>query len=71
MTFVNDTLSKTSSGSVYIQEDLHEEEVIDDASKDELEISKQTIAAIVAVISLFAIAILLSQNGPQMPFEEE
>ena len=71
MTYVNDTLSKTSNGSVYIQEDLHEEEVIDDASKDELEISKQTIAAIVAVISLFAIAILLSQNGSQMPFEEE
>tara|TARA_B000000557_G_scaffold247852_1_gene232023 strand:- start:805 stop:1431 length:627 start_codon:yes stop_codon:yes gene_type:complete len=71
LTYVNDTLSKTSYGSVYIQEDLHEKEVIDDASKDELEISKQTIAAIVAVISLFAIAILLSQNGPQMPFEEE
>ena len=71
LTYVNDTLSKTSYGSVYIQEDLHGEEVIDDASKDELEISKQTIAAIVAVISLFAIAIILSQNGPENPFEEE
>ena len=71
LTYVNDSLEKTSNGSVYIQEDLHEEEVNDDASKDELEISKQTIAAIVAVISLFAIAILLSQNEPQKPFEEE
>ena len=71
LTYVNDTLSKTSTGTVYIQEDLHGEEVIDDASKEELEISKQTIAAIVAVISLFAIAIILSQNGPENPFEEE
>ena len=70
LTYVNDTLSKTSSGSVYIQEDLHDQEVIEDASK-ELEISKQTIAAIVAVISLFGIAIILSQNGPKKPFEEE
>jgi len=71
MTYVNDTLTKTSSGSVYIQEDRHEEEVIEDTSKDEMEISKQTIAAIVAVISLLAIGVLLSQNGPDKPFEEE
>ena len=70
MTYVNDTLSKTSNGSVYVQEDLHEE-VIEDTGKDELKISNQTIAAIVAVISLFAIVILLSQNGPQNQFEEE
>ena len=70
LTYVNDSLSKTSNGSVYIQEDLHDQEVIEDASK-ELEISKQTIAAIVAVISLFGIAIILSQNGPKNPFEEE
>ena len=70
LTYVNDTLSKTSNGSVYIQEDLHDQEDMDGASK-ELEISKQTIAAIVAVISLFGIAIILSQNGPKMPFEEE
>jgi hypothetical protein len=43
---------------------------VDSASK-ELEISKQTIAAIVAVISLFGIAIILSQNEPKKPFEEE
>lgn len=71
MMYVNDTLTKTSSGSVYIQEDRHEEEVIEDTSKDEMEISKQTIAAIVAVISLLAIGVLLSQNGPEKPFEEE
>ena len=71
LTYVNDSLSKTSSGSVHIQEDLHDQEVIDDLSKDEVKISKQTIAAIVAVISLFAIAILLSQNEPQKQFEEE
>ncbi len=70
MTYVNNTLSKTSNGSVYVQEDLHEE-VIEDTGKDELKISNQTIAAIVAVISLFAIVILLSQNGPQNQFEEE
>lgn len=70
LTYVNDSLSKTSNGSVYIQEDLHDQEVIEDASK-ELEISKQTIAAIVAVISLFGIAIILSQNRPEKSFEEE
>jgi len=70
LTYVNDTLSKTNNGSVYIQEDLHDQEVVDSASK-ELEISKQTIAAIVAVISLFGIAIILSQNETKKPFEEE
>ena len=70
LTYVNDTLSKINNGSVYIQEDLHDQEVVDSVSK-ELEISKQTIAAVVAAISLFGMAIILSQNGPKKPFEKE
>ena len=73
LTYVNDNLTKTSSGSVYIEEDLHEEldeEVVTEDTGNN-EISKQTIAAIVATVSLFAIAILASQIGEEKPFEEE
>ena len=71
MTYVNDSLEKTSNGSVYIQEDLHEEEILDEASKEDKKISKQAIAGIVALISLCAIAIILSQNEAEVLIEEE
>ena len=70
LTYVNDSLEKTSNGSVYIQEDLHEE-ILDEVDKDEEKISKQALAGIVAAVSLCAIVIILSQNEPQKPFEEE
>jgi len=71
MTYVNDSLEKTSNGSVYIQEDLHEEEILDESGKEDEKISKQALAGIVAAVSLCAIVIILSQNEPQKPFEEE
>ena len=84
LTYVNDTLAKTSTGSVYIQEDVHDEihnETHNGTQEDEVdvvlessesnEISKQTIAAIVALISLFAMAIIVSQMDGKKPFEEE
>jgi len=84
LTYVNDTLAKTSTGSVYIQEDVHDEihnethngtqenevDVVLESSESN-EISKQTIAAIIALISLFAMAIIVSQMDDKKPFEEE
>lgn len=80
LTYVNDTLAKTSTGSVYIQEDIHDEmhnetqeaevDVVLESSENN-EISKQTIAAIIALISLFAMAIIVSQMDDQKPIEEE
>ena len=80
LTYVNDTLAKTSTGSVYIQEDIHDEmhnetqeaevDVVLESSENN-EISKQTIAAIIALISLFAMAIIVSQMDDKKPIEEE
>lgn len=80
LTYVNDTLVKTSTGSVYIQEDIHDEmhnetqeaevDVVLESSENN-EISKQTIAAIIALISLFAMAIIVSQMDDKKPIEEE
>ena len=80
LTYVNDTLAKTSNGSVFIQEDVHGEmhnetqedgvDVVLDSSESN-EISNQTIAAIIALISLFAMAIIVSQMDDKKPFEEE
>ena len=80
LTYVNDTLAKTSTGSVYIQEDIHDEmhnetqeaevDVVLESSENN-EISNQTIAAIVALISLFAMAIIVSQMDDKKPIEEE
>ena len=80
LTYVNDTLAKTSNGSVFIQEDVHGEmhnetqedgvDVVLDSSESN-EISSQTIAAIIALISLFAMAIIVSQMDDKKPFEEE
>ena len=81
LTYVNDTLAKTSNGSVFIQEDVHgemhnETQEDDDVdvvleSSESNEISNQTIAAIIALISLFAMAIIISQMDDKKPFEEE
>jgi hypothetical protein len=80
LTYVNDTLAKTSTGSVYIQEDVHgelhngtqeeESDVVLESSESN-EISNQTIAAIIALISLFAMAVIVSQMDGEKPFEEE
>ena len=80
LTYVNDTLAKTSNGSVFIQEDVHGEmhnetqedgvDVVLDSGESN-EISSQTIAAIIALISLFAMAIIVSQMDDKKPFEEE
>ena len=79
LTYVNDTLTKSSSGSVHIQEDVHdqlhnetqdnESLILDEAKKDN-EISKQTIAAIVGMVSLLAMAIIAS-SGNSNSIEEE
>lgn len=80
LTYVNDTLTKTSNGSVYIQEDVHGEmhngtqedkvDVVVESSENN-EISNQTIAAIIALISLFAMAIIVTQMDDKKPLEEE
>ena len=80
LTYVNDTLTKTSNGSVYIQEDVHDEmhngtqedkvDVVVESSENN-EISNQTIAAIIALISLFAMAIIVTQMDDKKPLEEE
>ena len=80
LTYVNDTLAKTSTGSVYIQEDIHDEthngtqedevDVVLESSESN-EISNQTIAAIIALISLFAMVIIVSQMDDKKPIEEE
>ena len=65
--FVNGELNQTYNGSVYIEEDLHDsqedEQVIID-SKEEIELlSKQNVAAVIAVISLVSIALILTSMG--------
>tara|TARA_B100000003_G_C10905974_1_gene361201 strand:- start:730 stop:1302 length:573 start_codon:yes stop_codon:yes gene_type:complete len=73
LTYVNDTLTDTSIGSVHVQEDLHdlEEEEVVVENKESNEISKQTIAGIVAAVSLFGIAIVVSQMGDEESLEEK
>ena len=61
MKFVNDTLTETTNGSVYIEQDIHGEQPVekqeDILSESKLP-SKQVIAGSIAGISLIAIAIL-------------
>ena len=72
LTYVNDTLTDTSTGSVHVQEDLHdlEEEEVVVESKESNEISNQTIAGIIAVVSLFGMAIVVSQMGSEKSSKE-
>ena len=70
MKYVNETLSETSTGSVYIVEDVHEEELIEEPAETK-ELSKQAIAGIIAVISLFAITILATKINEENSSPEE
>jgi len=70
MKYVNEALNETSTGSVYITEDVHEEEPIESDTESK-ELSKQAIAGIIAVISLFAIAILATKINEENSSEEE
>ena len=59
--FVNDTLTETTNGSVYIEEDIHDKQPVEQQDDNETESkssSKLVIAGSVAGISLIAIAIL-------------
>ena len=84
LTYVNDTLEKTSHGSVDIQVDLHDEmhdELHDEVRENEskttedspsnAKLSTKSIAGIMAVISLFGILFISSQMGVSNEFEEE
>ena len=84
LTYVNNTLEKTSHGSVDIQVDLHDEmhdEVHDEVREDEnitvedstsnAKLSTKSLAGIIAVISLFGIMFISSQMGESKMFEEE
>ena len=76
LTYVNDTLIKTSDGSVDIQVDLHDEmheneTVVAEDAKSDAELSTKSIAGIMAVISLFGILFIASQMGESNKFEEE
>ena len=76
LTYVNDTLIKTSYGSVDIQVDLHDEmhnneTGIVEETKSDTKLSTKSIAGIMAVISLFGIMFLASQMGESKKFEEE
>ena len=76
LTYVNDTLVKTSYGSVDIQVDLHDEmhnnetEIVEETKSDN-KLSTKSIAGIMAVISLFGIMFVASQMGESTKFEEE
>ena len=63
-------ISETSTGSVYIAEDVHGEEPIESDTESK-ELSKQAVAGIIAVISLFAIAILATKINEENSSEEE
>lgn len=76
LTYVNDTLVKTSYGSVDIQVDLHDEmhnneTGIVEETKSDSKLSTKSIAGIMAVISLFGIMFAASQMGDSPKFEEE
>ena len=76
LTYVNDTLVKTSYGSVDIQPDLHDEmhnneTGIVEETKSDTKLSTKSIAGIIAVISLFGIMFVASQMGESTKFEEE
>jgi len=76
LTYVNDTLVKTSYGSVDVQIDIHDEihnneTNVTDESKSDVKLSTKSIAGIVAVISLFGIMFIASQMGDSNRFEEE
>ena len=70
MTYVNDSLNKTSTGSVYIQEDVHLEEDLDEIAESK-EISKEAIAGVIAAVSLVAIAFLISKIESETIQEKE
>jgi len=76
LTYVNDSLAKTSYGSVNIQVDLHDEmhnnetEIREDEKSDAV-LSKKSIAGIIAVMSLFGILFFSSQIGDSNKFEKE
>lgn len=84
LTYVNDTLVKTSYGSVDIQVDLHDEmhnhsqdELVENESTNTTEstsdakLSTKSKAGIMAVMSLFGILFVASQMGDSPKFEEE
>jgi len=75
LTYVNDTLIKTSYGSVDIQVDLHDEMHNNDTgiveeTKSDTKLSTKSIAGIMAVISLFGIMFLASQMGESKKFDK-
>jgi len=76
LTYVNDSLIKTSYGSVDIQVDLHDEmhnneTVVVEETKSETKLSTKSIAGIMAVISLFGIMFIYSQMGEEKKFDEK
>ena len=84
LTYVNDTLVKTSYGSVDIQVDLHDEmhnhsqdEMVENEntttkeSTSDAKLSTKSKAGIMAVMSLFGILFVASQMGESTKFEEE
>ena len=84
LTYVNDTLVKTSYGSVDIQVDLHDEmhnhsqdEMVENESTatkesaSDAKLSTKSKAGIMAVKSLFGILFVASQMGESTKFEEE
>lgn len=76
LTYVNDTLIKTSNGSADIQVDLHDEmhnneTGIVEETKSDSKLSTKSIAGIIAVVSLFGILFVASQMGDSNKFKEE
>lgn len=76
LTYVNDTLVKTSYGSVDVQIDIHDEmhnneTNVTDESKSDVKLSTKSIAGIMAVVSLFGIMFFASQIGDSNRFKEK
>ena len=70
---VDKPISEVKVGDYVLNKDGTQENEVDVVleSSESNEISKQTIAAIIALISLFAMAIIVSQMDDKKPIEEE
>ena len=72
--YVDNNLTETINGSVYVLEDVHDDETnetIDDASTKTDLTSKEVIAGSVATISLIAFVIIYSKMDDDSLTEEE
>ena len=75
MKYLNGTLSQSINGSVNIQEDLHDEEIIEEETEEQSSTKdippKKAIAGAIAAISLVAVMVILTESETRLHQEEE